>query len=187
MSIVATRMVSGLTTFDPASELDREAISLAAPAAKHRSRAVAREFQREYPCTSTGLPTGACPATGRPHCAARLRRGRLSPQSPMADNRRSDSEGQMGAPGLRSVTCQQRLSNRPLCRWRWAGQLSTSPWFHAPRVGSRAKCAVTKVVLAYSGGPSPWLPAPAPGRVEIDSGRGRRTVGIYPERAPKSQ
>jgi hypothetical protein len=48
-----------------ASELDREAISLAAPAAKHRSRAVTREFQREHPCPSTGLTTGACPGYWR--------------------------------------------------------------------------------------------------------------------------
>jgi hypothetical protein len=50
-----------------ASELDREAISLAAPAAKHRSRTVAREFQREHPCPSTGLPTGPCPGYWKDH------------------------------------------------------------------------------------------------------------------------
>jgi hypothetical protein len=32
-----------------------------ASASEHRSRTVAREFQREHPCPSTGLTTGACP------------------------------------------------------------------------------------------------------------------------------
>ena len=32
-----------------------------ASANEHRSRAVAREFEREHPCPSTGLPTGPCP------------------------------------------------------------------------------------------------------------------------------
>jgi hypothetical protein len=34
-------------------------------AREHRSREVTREFQREHPCPSTGLTTGACPATGK--------------------------------------------------------------------------------------------------------------------------
>jgi hypothetical protein len=36
-------------------------------ASEHRSRAVAREFQREHPCPSTGLTTGACPGYWRDH------------------------------------------------------------------------------------------------------------------------
>jgi hypothetical protein len=36
-------------------------------AAEHRSRAVAREFQREHPCPSTGQTTGACPFYTRDH------------------------------------------------------------------------------------------------------------------------
>ena len=36
-------------------------------AAEHRSRAVAREFQREHPCPSTGRTTGACPGYWRDH------------------------------------------------------------------------------------------------------------------------
>jgi hypothetical protein len=38
-----------------------------APASEHRSRAVAREFQREHPCPSTGQPTGPCPGYWRDH------------------------------------------------------------------------------------------------------------------------
>jgi hypothetical protein len=37
--------------------------SLSVSAGEHRSRAVAREFQREHPCPSTGLTSGACPGT----------------------------------------------------------------------------------------------------------------------------
>ena len=33
----------------------------------YRSREVTREFQREHPCPSTGLPTGACPGYWRDH------------------------------------------------------------------------------------------------------------------------
>jgi hypothetical protein len=36
-------------------------------ASEHRSRAVTREFQREHPCPSTGLTTGACPGYWRDH------------------------------------------------------------------------------------------------------------------------
>ena len=36
-------------------------------ASEHRSRAVAREFQREHPCPSTGLPSGACPGYWKVH------------------------------------------------------------------------------------------------------------------------
>jgi hypothetical protein len=38
-----------------------------APASEHRSHAVAREFQREHPCPSTGLTVGACPGYWRDH------------------------------------------------------------------------------------------------------------------------
>jgi hypothetical protein len=38
-----------------------------ASANEHRSRAVAREFEREHPCPSTGLPTGACPGYRKDH------------------------------------------------------------------------------------------------------------------------
>jgi hypothetical protein len=38
-----------------------------ASAGEHRSRAVAREFQREHPCPSTRLPTGACPGFWKDH------------------------------------------------------------------------------------------------------------------------
>lgn len=39
----------------------------AARASEHRSREVAREFQREHPCPSTGLMTGACPGYRKDH------------------------------------------------------------------------------------------------------------------------
>jgi hypothetical protein len=39
----------------------------AAAASEHRSRAVAREFQREHPCPSTGLPSGPCPSYRKDH------------------------------------------------------------------------------------------------------------------------
>lgn len=38
-----------------------------ADARQPRSRAVLREFQRLYPCPSTGLKTGACPGWQRDH------------------------------------------------------------------------------------------------------------------------
>jgi hypothetical protein len=38
-----------------------------AVAAEHRCRAVAREFQREHPCPSTGLTTGGCPGYRKDH------------------------------------------------------------------------------------------------------------------------
>jgi hypothetical protein len=36
-------------------------------ASEHRSRSVAREFQREHPCPSTGGTTGACPGYWKDH------------------------------------------------------------------------------------------------------------------------
>jgi hypothetical protein len=38
-----------------------------ASASEHRSRAVAREFQRDYPCPSTGLASGPCPGYWKDH------------------------------------------------------------------------------------------------------------------------
>jgi hypothetical protein len=38
-----------------------------AAASEQRSRAVAREFQRDHPCSSTGLPTGPCPGFWKDH------------------------------------------------------------------------------------------------------------------------
>jgi hypothetical protein len=38
-----------------------------ASVSEHRSRAVAREFQRDHPCPSTGLTTGACPGYRKDH------------------------------------------------------------------------------------------------------------------------
>jgi hypothetical protein len=39
-------------------------------AREHRSRVVTREFQREHPCPSTGLTTGACPGYRKDHIKA---------------------------------------------------------------------------------------------------------------------
>ena len=39
----------------------------AASASEHRSREVAREFQWQHPCPSTGRATGACPGYIRDH------------------------------------------------------------------------------------------------------------------------
>jgi hypothetical protein len=39
----------------------------AASASEHRSREVAREFQWQHPCPSTGRTTGACPGHVRDH------------------------------------------------------------------------------------------------------------------------
>jgi hypothetical protein len=38
-----------------------------ADAGEHRSRAVAREFQREHPCPSTGQTSGTCPGYWKDH------------------------------------------------------------------------------------------------------------------------
>ena len=38
-----------------------------ASAREYRSREVTREFQREHPCPSTGLTSGACPAYRKDH------------------------------------------------------------------------------------------------------------------------
>jgi hypothetical protein len=39
----------------------------AVAASEHRSRTVAREFQREHPCPSTGLTSGPCPGYWKDH------------------------------------------------------------------------------------------------------------------------
>ena len=50
------------------------AIGLALPgplsAREYRSREVAREFQREHPCPSTGKSSGACPGYRKDHIKA---------------------------------------------------------------------------------------------------------------------
>jgi hypothetical protein len=42
-------------------------VSIPLSAREYRSREVAREFQREHPCPSTGLTTGACPGYRKDH------------------------------------------------------------------------------------------------------------------------
>jgi hypothetical protein len=63
-----------------------------ASADEHRSRAVAREFQREHPCPSTGLPTGACPGYWRDHIVPLACGGAPIP-SPTCNGRRSPMRG----------------------------------------------------------------------------------------------
>jgi hypothetical protein len=46
-----------------------------ASATEHRSRAVAREFQREHPCPSTGRTRGACPGYWKDHIVPLACRG----------------------------------------------------------------------------------------------------------------
>jgi hypothetical protein len=59
-----------------------------ASASEHRSRAVAREFQRERPCPSTGKTTGPCPGYRKDHVVPLACDGiRYGCQSPMADDR----------------------------------------------------------------------------------------------------
>ena len=46
----------------------RGVIAATAPSAReYRSREATREFQREHPCSSTGLTTGACPGYRKDH------------------------------------------------------------------------------------------------------------------------
>jgi hypothetical protein len=43
------------------------ALSASLGAREYRSRDVTREFQREHPCPSTGLTSGACPGYRKDH------------------------------------------------------------------------------------------------------------------------
>jgi hypothetical protein len=45
-------------------------LSLSVSAGERRSRTVARDFQREHPCPSTRLTTGACPGYTKDHIKA---------------------------------------------------------------------------------------------------------------------
>ena len=51
------------------------AVMSPAVAKEHRSRAVLAEFQRQYPCPSTGLTKGACPGWIKDHVWALCRGG----------------------------------------------------------------------------------------------------------------
>jgi len=42
-------------------------VPIIASSGEHRSRAVARDFQQQHPCPSTGRPTGACPGYVKDH------------------------------------------------------------------------------------------------------------------------
>ena len=65
MPVALTNVVSAL------------ALACAGPLAakEYRSREVAREFQREHPCPSTGLTTGACPGYRKDHIVPLACRG----------------------------------------------------------------------------------------------------------------
>src|ERR1700756_3153290 len=50
-------------------------VPIVASSGEHRSRAVARDFQREHPCPSTGGTTGACPGYRKDHIVPLACRG----------------------------------------------------------------------------------------------------------------
>ena len=73
-------------------------------AREYRSRQVTREFQREHPCPSTGKTTGGCPGCRKgSRDPPRLRRPRCGFEPAMANDLRGESQGPMGAAGLRSI------------------------------------------------------------------------------------
>jgi hypothetical protein len=79
-----------------------------ASAAEHRSRAVTREFQHEHPCLSIGLTSGRCPGYRKDHVVPLACGGPDAVSNlPMADHRRRQDQGQMGAEDLRSLACSQ--------------------------------------------------------------------------------
>jgi hypothetical protein len=75
-----------------------------ASASEHRSRQVASEFQREHPCPSTGLPTGACPGCRKDHIVPLACGGPDTVQNlqwqTTAD---AKSQGRMGTQAVRST------------------------------------------------------------------------------------
>src|SRR5262249_16410631 len=77
----------------------------AGSATEERSRAVAREFQREHPCPSTGRTTGACPGYWRDHAAGLRRTGR-GVEHAVADGRRREGEGSVGVKRLLPLAVQ---------------------------------------------------------------------------------
>src|ERR1700745_941601 len=80
-----------------------------ASASEHRSRAVAREFQREHPCPSTGLTSGPCPGYWRDHIVPLACGGPdVVSNMPVADDRRRAGQGHVGAEDLRSISSVPR-------------------------------------------------------------------------------
>jgi hypothetical protein len=60
-------VATSLSWLIPLVAVVAQALPRIASASEHRSRAVTREFQREHPCPSTGLTSGACPGYWRDH------------------------------------------------------------------------------------------------------------------------
>jgi hypothetical protein len=58
MAALAKLLIAGIAVAIASSPL---------AAMEYRSREVTREFQREHPCPSTGLPSGACPGYRKDH------------------------------------------------------------------------------------------------------------------------
>ena len=80
------------------------ALSASLGAREYRSRDVTREFQREHPCPSTGLTSGACPRISEGSCcAARVRWTRYRRQHAVADDLRRAGKKQVEVENVRSV------------------------------------------------------------------------------------
>jgi hypothetical protein len=68
---------------------------------EHRSLEVKHEFQQRHPCPSSGRPIGGCPGHIKDHIVPlALRRTKRGFQHAMADDRRGEGQGQVGAEGL---------------------------------------------------------------------------------------
>src|SRR6516165_915741 len=87
-----------------------------ASASENHSYSVTREFQREHPCPSTGLPTGPCPAIGKITSYRSPAADAMRLESPRADYFRGSGQGRV----LRSST------DAPQCRLLAAGLPSMS-------------------------------------------------------------
>jgi hypothetical protein len=84
-----------------------------ASAREHRSRKVTREFQREQPCPSTGAPRPMPRLYQGSHHAARLWLALTRWRYAVADGRRGQGQGSVGAPGLSvgNLACAYKPTN----------------------------------------------------------------------------
>ena len=89
-----------------------------ASANEHRSHEVAREFEREHPCPSTGLPGGSCPDIGETTSC----RSHVANPTPWR-------------------TCNGRRSPRRGLRTAGSGSLATGRAVHALLAGARRRHA----------------------------------------------
>ena len=125
-----TTVVSGVT-LTLIVALATVLISSPQPSAKeYRSREVTREFQREHPCLSTGLTTGACPATGRTTSCRSSAAAPCRFEHAMANDPRCQGEGPLGTKGLRSLGAALGPSKPPYrrlgsCTWSKPGAPAT--------------------------------------------------------------